>query len=377
MNNLTLLIKPSSSACNLDCKYCFYKDISLNKDVYSNDFMNISTLENIVKNALSRNLDYINFIFKGGEPTLVGIDFYKELINLQNKYNNNNINIVNSLHTNGTNIDDNFAIFFKENYFLVEISLDGLKETHDLYRTYKNGSSSFYDVISAINILKKCKVNFNILSVVTKESAKNIDEIYEYFKSNDFPYIQFIPYIKNFEIDNQNKYIENEFKNYLDTTSFYIFLDKLFNLWYKDIKNGKFVEIRNFMDYITILKGYNPTSCGMNGFCNLNMLIESNGDVYPCDFYCLDYWKLGNINKNSLDELMVSPKALEFFNRSLYIHDTCKKCKYFKLCGGGCRRNLEPFVDNIPSFNYQCKAIKQFLDKNLNKLISISNMFDD
>ena len=376
MNHLTILIKPSSSACNLDCKYCFYKDISKNSDVYTNDFMDISTLENIVKNALGKNVDYINFIFQGGEPTLVGIDFYKKLITLQNKYNNNNINIVNSIQTNGINIDDEFAIFFRENNFLVEISLDGLKETHDLYRTYKNGSSTFDEVISAINILKKYKVNFNILSVVTKESAKNIDEIYEYFKSNDFPYIQFIPYIKNFEIDNQNKYIENEFKNYLDTTSFYIFLDKLFNLWYKDIKNGKFVEIRNFMDYITVLKGYNPTSCGMNGFCSLNIVIESNGDVYPCDLYCFDYWKLGNINKDSLDELMASSKALEFLNRSLYIHNTCKKCKYFKLCGGGCRRNLEPFVDNIPSFNYQCKAIKQFLDKNLNKLISISNMFD-
>lgn len=376
MNHLTILIKPSSSACNLDCKYCFYKDISKNSDIYTNDFMDISTLENIVKNALGKNVDYINFIFQGGEPTLVGIDFYKKLITLQNKYNNNNINIVNSIQTNGINIDDEFAIFFRENNFLVEISLDGLKETHDLYRTYKNGSSTFGEVISAINILKKYKVNFNILSVVTKESAKNIDEIYEYFKSNDFPYIQFIPYIKNFEIDNQNKYIENEFKNYLDTTSFYIFLDKLFNLWYKDIKNGKFVEIRNFMDYITVLKGYNPTSCGMNGFCSLNIVIESNGDVYPCDLYCFDYWKLGNINKDSLDELMASSKALEFLNRSLYIHNTCKKCKYFKLCGGGCRRNLEPFVDNIPSFNYQCKAIKQFLDKNLNKLISISNMFD-
>ncbi|MGX4599972.1 anaerobic sulfatase maturase [Faecalimicrobium sp. JNUCC 81] len=369
--NMTILIKPSSSSCNIDCNYCFYKDSSKNRDVFSHSFMNESTLKKIIESSLNKDIKTCNFMFQGGEPTLVGLDFYKKVILLQEEFNTKNIKIINSIQTNGINIDENYAKFFKENNFLVGVSLDGPKDIHDLYRVDYNKDGTFDKVINGIDLLKKYNVDFNILCVVTKQSSKHINEIYSFYKDNDFKYLQFIPCIKDFKY-NESKKSASDY--YLDSNNYFEFLNKLFNLWFEDIKNGEFIEIRNFMDYINVLKGYNPTSCGMGGFCSLHTVIESNGDIYPCDFYCIDKWMLGNINENSLKDIRFSNKAKDFFERSLYIHDKCRACKYFKLCGGGCRRNLEPFINGIPSFNYQCDSTIHFLDNNINKLICISKL---
>ena len=367
---MNLLIKPSSSVCNINCNYCFYKDIADNRNTYSHKFMSDDTIRTIVKEALDKNINECTFMFQGGEPTLVGLSFYKKVINYQNEFNINNIKIYNAIQTNGINLDDDFSKFFKENDFLVGVSLDGSKYFNDLYRVSYNKSSTYEDVMSGIEKLKKYDVRFNILCVVSKNIAKNIDIIYNFYKEQNFKYLQFIPCIKSI-----NEYsIDNDY--YLNSNDYYNFLDILFNLWYEDFFKGNFIEIRNFIDYITVLKGYNPTSCGMGGFCSIHIVCESNGDIYPCDFYCTDDWKLGNINDNDLDSIIGCDKSRSFFERSLYIHDICKKCNYFKLCGGGCRRNMEPFNNNIPSLNYQCDAIKRFLDKNLNKLIKISKIID-
>ena len=368
MTSITILIKPSSSACNLDCAYCFYKDVSKNRDTYNNGFMNFDTLENIVREALTLNIKNVNFMFQGGEPTLVGIDFYKGLINFQEKYNINNTIITNSIQTNGINISEDFVMFLSLNNFLVGVSLDGPKYIHDFYRTNYKYYGSYDDIMIFILLLKKYNVDFNILSVVTKLSSKYISDIYSFYRENDFKYIQFIPCIKKFDFsisyDSPDYYLDNE--TYLE------FLDTLFSLWIEDLNNGNYIEIRNFMDYITVLKGNPPTSCGMGGFCSLHTVIESNGDVSPCDFYCVDKWKLGNINSSSLNSIRNNHKARDFFNRSLYLHKECKNCRVFKLCGGGCRRDLEPYIDGVPSFNYKCGAIKSFLERNLDVLFQVS-----
>lgn len=368
MNYLTLLIKPSSSMCNLNCKYCFYSDCSKYRNKYTNEFMDFNTLEEIVIKAFSENVDHLNFMFQGGEPTLIGLDFYKKLIYFQNIYNINNIKITNSIQTNGFLLNDDWCKFFFENNFLVGVSLDGFKSIHDDVRVTFENLGSFDKVYNSISLLKKYKVEFNILSVIHKHNYYYIQNIYEFFKKNNFKYIQFIPYIKNF----------NEDFNSLNMNSdeYYYFLSNLFDLWYTDILNNNFFEIKNFLDYIPVLKGYNPTCCGMGGFCSIHMVVESNGDVYPCDFYCVDNWLLGNIFNFSFNQLATNSTAKKFFTRSINIHSDCKLCYYFKLCGGGCRRTLEPFKNNIPSLNYQCNSLKKFFDKNLQKLFFISNLFE-
>ncbi|MGL5693681.1 MAG: anaerobic sulfatase maturase [Peptostreptococcaceae bacterium] len=372
MENITVLIKPSSSDCNLNCSYCFYKDLSDNRDTESFGFMNLNTLESIIKNALDKDIFNCTFMFQGGEPTLIGLEFYKEAVNFQKKYNKNNVNITNAIQTNGINLNEDFIKFFKDNNFLVGVSLDGPKDIHDLNRIHYNGFGSFDEVMDTISLLKKYSVNYNILSVVTKESAKNINTIYDFYKNQGFEFIQFIPCIKKFDANSLDD--TNDEPYYLDSKSYFDFLDVLFNLWYDDMVIGNYIEIRNFMDYISVIRGYNPPSCGMGGFCSIHTVIESNGDVYPCDFYCLDKWKLGSVNDSSLIDLRKNDVARKFFERSLYVHDDCKFCNYYKLCGGGCRRNQEPFVNGVPSLNYQCEGIKGFFDENLKKLVHLSEM---
>lgn len=368
MSSLTLLIKPSSSMCNLNCKYCFYKDCSNYRDKYNNKFMKFETLETIVIKAFSENVDCINFIFQGGEPTLIGLDFYIHLIYLQNKYNLHNIKVLNSIQTNGFLLDDDWCEFFYKNKFLVGVSLDGFKSIHDNVRVTAKNFGSFDKVYSSVSLLKKYNIEFNILSVIHKQNYSHIKDIYNFFKANNFKYIQFIPCIKGF-----NDTVDT-FR--LSTHEYYYFLDTLFELWYEDILNNNFIEIKNFFDYISVLKGYIPTCCGMGGFCSIHTVIESNGDVYPCDFYCIDDWHLGNITNFSFSQLTTNSIAKNFFDRSLNINHECKQCAYFKLCGGGCRRNLEPFENNTPSLNYQCSSLKDFFSKNLKKLIYISSFFE-
>src|SRR3712207_4965939 len=193
MKSLSMLIKPASSNCNLRCTYCFYYDICNNREIKSFGMMKLNLLETIVKRAFNEAEQNCTFAFQGGEPTLVGIDFYREFINFVKKYNTRNINVFYSIQTNGTTINEDWAKFFKENNFLVGISLDGTKEIHDKYRLDTNKKGSFNKIMSNIQILNKYKVEYNILTVVNKNTSRHIDKIYKFFKKQDFRFLQFIP----------------------------------------------------------------------------------------------------------------------------------------------------------------------------------------
>ena len=172
MKSLSMLIKPASSNCNLRCTYCFYYDICNNREIKSFGMMKLNLLETIVKRAFNEAEQNCTFAFQGGEPTLVGIDFYREFINFVKKYNTRNINVFYSIQTNGTTINEDWAKFFKENNFLVGISLDGTKEIHDKYRLDANKKGSFNKIMSNIQILNKYKVEYNILTVVNKNTSR-------------------------------------------------------------------------------------------------------------------------------------------------------------------------------------------------------------
>lgn len=358
MKQISILIKPASGRCNLNCKYCFYKDeINLRNDT-NLGLMSLNTYELILKAFLNiPGLDTLNIAFQGGEPCLAGLDFYKQAVLIPSKINNY-VKINYSIQTNGTLIDDNWASFFKEYHFLVGISLDGIKETHDLYRPDLKNKETFNIVLANINILKRHQVDFNILTVITKEIAKRINDIYSFYKKNNFNYVQFIPCL--------NTYTENSF---LLAHDYELFLNKLFNLYYNDIKKGHISYNRYFENLIGILLGHNPESCSMLGRCSLQYVFEANGDVYPCDFYALDDYLLGNINRSSLDDINTRAKEINFIQRSYLINQKCAQCKYFKLCRCGCLRER--------TANYKnrfCSAYYSFFDKNIDKLIELKNL---
>lgn len=365
MPPISLLIKPSSGNCNLRCKYCFYYDITKNRDIPSYGFMEYETLENVVKKTLDYADEICTFVYQGGEPTLRGLDFFEKSIELEKKYNKKNVSISHALQTNGYGIDKKWAKFFKENNFLVGVSLDGNKATHDEYRKDSKGSGTFYRVMDNINLLKKYNVDFNILTVVNSKTVKQIESIYKFYKKNDLRYLQFIPCLDPLENEPGQTEYSIKPKEYGE------FLIKLFDLWYEDLKRGDQPYIRTFENYIAILLGYRAEACDQTGVCNKQYVVEADGEVYPCDFYVLDKYKLGNFNKSNIEEIDDNRRRIGFIEYSLNDHNNCKECSYFNICRGGCRRHRVE-VEKNNNLNYFCESYKMFFNHALGKMINIA-----
>ena len=186
MRNIDLLIKPASGMCNMNCKYCFYADVGECRDVKNYGFMNEQTQENIVKKALTATEEYCAFGFQGGEPTLAGLAFYRRQVELEKKYNINNVYVVNSIQTNGYAIDEEWARFLAENRFLVGLSLDGPREINDGLRKDRAGDGSYDNIMRTVGLFDRYGVQYNILTVVSKPVALNAKKVYRFFKKNNF-----------------------------------------------------------------------------------------------------------------------------------------------------------------------------------------------
>lgn len=354
MPPLSLLIKPASGNCNLRCKYCFYHSISENRNIKSYGMMSIDLLEALVIKSLEYADQSCVFAFQGGEPTLVGLDFYKKLIEFQKKHNTKNLYITNSIQTNGVVIDDEWSNFFAQNNFLVGISLDGPKDVHDMNRVDSKNSGSFSQVMKAINLFNKYNVEYNILTVVNSLTARRIQKVYNFFKKEGFKYLQFIPCLDPLN-ETPGKYDYS-----LTPKRYTFFLNSLFDLWYADIKQGNPVSVRYFDNLLSMLMGYPPESCGMSGICSCYFVIEADGSTFPCDFYVIDEWNLGNIKHETFGEMLNSENGTKFVEISKYIDPNCSECTYFPLCRGGCRRYREPFENELPVLNYFCSSYKEF-----------------
>jgi uncharacterized protein len=354
---ITILVKPASSSCNLQCDYCFYKAEADLRYVPNSGTMSFHTLKNLIRKTLNFGEGPINYAFQGGEPLLSGIAFYEEIIKLQKQYNKNGRFIQNSIQTNGTLINAEWAEFFKKNRFLIGISLDGPMVIHDIHRTNASGGS-FENVMSAIELLRDYNVDFNILSVVTPDSYSHGMEIYSFFKHEGFEYIQFIPMLT----DNMDKAD--------DAQGFGQFLSDVFDCFYQDLKNDDAPYIRNFDNMIGSLMGFYPEACEYMDSCVENYAIEADGSVYPCDFYMTDEYLMGNVNTDNSMDLKESPVMQEFIKSSHLIPEKCEACEYFRLCKGGCRRYREIAQGN----HYYCEGFKYFYEKNLDKLKEIAEL---
>ncbi|MBR3737494.1 MAG: anaerobic sulfatase maturase [Eubacterium sp.] len=351
MFNVNLLIKPASSLCNLECEYCFYSDISRRRKNYSFGFMSVETFEQIIKKAIDFTDNQLTVAFQGGEPTLVGLDFYKSVVELEKKHNKKGLIIKNSLQTNGVGLDEEWADFFRKNDFLIGISLDGIRETHN-----QNRCNSFNEVFKTINLFKEKGVLFNILSVVNERTAKKAQEIYSFYSENLLDYIQFIPCISPAGSE----------KELLSAEAYGKFMTDIFNRWYEDFSSGKEVHINFIDDCFQMLMGYPPLSCGTSGVCSYQFVIEADGGVYPCDFYVLDEYKLGNLKNNSFETINKKRSEIRFIEESYSLNIKCKNCKYFKLCRGGCKRYRNP-----DGLNVLCSGYIKFFDECLPILIDI------
>ncbi len=360
---LSIFVKPASSRCNLACKYCFYVDSANNRAVGDRGIMTAKTVDVILKKALDFvDGGFLHVAFQGGEPLVAGLEFYKNFVLTANSINEKLADITYSVQTNGVLIDENFAKFFAENKFLLGVSLDGNEVLHDLHRVYSNGKGSYKDVLAGISELKKVGADYNIVTVVTKAVANKIQNIYDFYKRSGFDYLQFIPCIDDFD----NKISPHS----LSAEDYFTFLDRLYKLWSDDIRAGKYVSVRLFDNIGNFLLGRAFESCDLKGICSLQFVIESDGDVYPCDFFALDEFKLGNILESDFAELANNSVAENFVNESKTKHKDCPSCNFWNLCRGGCKR----YHCEHGKFRF-CESFKQFYEKNLLDFQALMNKY--
>lgn len=352
----SILIKPTSANCNMNCSYCFYKCLSSNREQYSKGFMSEETLEELVRQAIAYADGSLTFAFQGGEPTLAGINFYKKALELQKKYNTKHLYIENTIQTNGLLIDDAWAKFLAENHFLVGLSLDGPRKLHDCYRKDTEGNGTFERLMETVNLFVRYRVDYNVVSVITNETAKKASFLYKFWKRNGFPFIQFIPCM-----DEEHRRIPDAEKSCfaVEPVQYGRFLCEIFDLWYADFKQGTAMDIRMFSNLAQIAAGFQAEECGMNGCCNCYFAVEGDGSVYPCDFYCMDEWKLGTV-ADGFAFLFASDKSKEFIHTSHHVAEKCKICPYFTLCRGGCRRWRESLLNEKLPVNKLCPAYELF-----------------
>ncbi|WP_157153397.1 radical SAM/SPASM domain-containing protein [Brachyspira murdochii] len=368
MNNVSVLIKPSSSLCNIKCKYCFYIDEAKNRKIENNGIMTKKVMTAIIDKVLQNADKNVLFSFQGGEPTTAGIEYFNSFIDYVNNRNKKNINVKYSIQTNGILIDDKWGELFKKNNFLVGLSFDMIKDIHDKYRTDKIGNATYNKVLETKKLFDAFNIEYNILTVLTSKLSKYPKDVYKKIKKLNLKYTQFIPCLSDINSNDNNTYsiTPKEFSN---------FYKEIFSLWKEDFFNNIYYSIQFFDNIIPLLGGgYAPMTCGINGICTNQMIIESNGDVFPCDFYCLDNYKLGNIADEDFDNIFYNQKAKDFINEKTDIinnddYKLCRSCRYFKICKLGCKRMLENmYIDNKDK---TFCGYKDFLDYSINDIIKI------
>ncbi|MDO4789239.1 MAG: anaerobic sulfatase maturase [Johnsonella sp.] len=355
MPPVNILIKPASSACNMACTYCFYRDVSQNRAEEFQGMLSQKLIEDLLREALSYADIYCSFTFQGGEPTLAGIDFYKKFIELVKVYNHKKLKIYFSLQTNGYLINESWAEFFSEHRFLIGLSLDGPAKLHNPNRIDHQGKGTWSKVLHASKLFDQYEVSYNILSVLTGENSRYIEQIYGFYKKNNFKWLQFIPCIDPFDCPDKSSAYSLSDKRYGE------FLVRIFDLWFEDLKKGHYTSIRHIDNLIYMLSGREPEACNMRGVCGIQFVIEGDGGIYPCDFFVLDQWRLGTLGQSGFSEIMQSQKARDFIEESMHYPQECKNCPHFYLCRNGCKRERKSLAEG--GKNIYCNAYKHFFSE--------------
>ena len=362
MPPLTVMIKPASSACNMRCTYCFYADVSAHRHDATYGVMSEATLQNLVRRAFAYAEGQISFLFQGGEPTLAGKDFFRRFLALERKYNVRHLPVQNSIQTNGYALDAQWCALFREGQFLVGVSVDGTRALHDACRLDATGKPTYDRIAENIALLKAEGIEYNILCVVNQPIAKAPAEVFRALEPHRF--LQFIPCLDGFDGE------RGEFS--LDSETYGRFLIETYDLYEKACYSGKPVSVRTFDNWIAMLMGYPPESCGMSGRCGRYYLVEANGNAYPCDFYVLDEWLLGNVNDASFFKLDKSPVAERFLSEGVPLSEQCRGCEWLSLCRGGCRRDREPYCGGLPSPNRLCAGLRMFFSQRMERMRALA-----
>lgn len=350
----SILVKPAGPDCNLACRYCFY----LGKDILFPEVkvhrMSEDILEEMVRQVMTQAGARVSFSWQGGEPTLMGLSFFRRAVDLQQRYGRGQ-EVGNGLQTNGLLIDEDWILFLNDYQFLVGLSLDGPEHVHDHYRLLRGGVGSWSKVVGCAKRMLEAGVAVNALTVVNDYSVQFPEEIYVFLKQMGFTYMQFIPCV------------ETDPKNPTQAASFSVsgepygrFLCGLFDLWQDDFADGRpTTSVRLFDSIFFSYVGQDPPECTLRKECGVYVVVEHNGDVYSCDFFVEPRWKLGNIKDRKLADMLNSQRQREFGLLKSALPDSCRECGWLVRCRGGCTKDRlrDPRDHGLSHF---CESYKMF-----------------
>jgi uncharacterized protein len=329
--------------------------------------MNNSILEETIRQILEQAGPEVSFIWQGGEPTLMSLPFFENVVKLQQKYGRGQT-VGNGLQTNGLLINRAWAKFLSKYKFLIGLSLDGPQHIHDRCRRLRNGRSSWAQVIDRAKLLLDSDVAVNVLTVLNDYSVQFPEEIYDFLKSLGLTYMQFIPCLeKDKAVSSQPAPFSASPKKYGE------FLCKVFELWRKDFVEGHpTTSVRYFDSLFYTYVGLPAPDCTLLDECGVYVVVEHNGDVYACDFFVSPEWRLGNVMERQLIDLLNSRRQGEFGEEKAALPEACRQCVWLEKCRGNCPKDrfFHPLDKGL---NYFCESYKMFLehaDVELKKLAS-------
>lgn len=338
--SFNIMLKPAGSRCNLSCSYCYYLDKA---DIYGGrePVMTEQMLETLVREYIRANdVPEVTFNWHGGEPLILGMDFYRKALSFEKKYGEGK-KINNTIQTNGILLDDAWAHFFRENDFLVGISIDGPREIHDRYRKDRGGAPTFDKVMRGIGLLRDTGVEFNTMSTVNKASEGKGLEVYRFLKSLGTRFFQFMPVVEHVKdgriVDPREEGAEIAPWS-VGAEAFGQFLCDIFDEWFRGDVGRYFVG--QFDAALASWCGVPPGICVFSDTCGGNAVLEHNGDLYPCDHFVYPAYRLGNIAEKSIREMMGSEAQIRFgIGKRTSLPSDCRKCRWLFACHGECPKH--------------------------------------
>ena len=364
---LYVMTKPVGAVCNLACAYCYYLEkANLYKDT-SKHVMSDELLEKFIREYIgSQTMHEVLFTWHGGETLMRPLSFYRKVVELQRQYAGGHA-IDNCIQTNGTLLTDEWCEFFKENNWLVGISIDGPQEFHDEYRKNRSGRPSFAKVMQGIRLLNKHGVEWNAMAVVNDYNADYPLEFYHFFKEIGCRYIQFAPIVERLSKHEDGRYLATPLQPGEQLADFSVspeqwgnFLCTLFDEWVRNDVGQIFIQL--FDSTLANWVGEQPGVCSMAKTCGHAGVMEFNGDVYACDHYVFPEFKLGNIYQQTLVEMMYSERQMEFGQmKQKSLPSQCRACEFLFACNGECPKNrFATTASGEPGLNYLCKGYHRF-----------------
>lgn len=365
-----VMLKPFGPICNLDCDYCYYLE---KKNLYMDEkkfVMSEELLEKFFSQYFkSQDVPAVSVVWQGGEPTMLGVDYFKRAMEIIDKHNDNK-QIEHVFQTNGTLIDEEWARFFKRHDFLVGVSIDGPKELHDKYRTYKDGTPTWDRIMKGIGILKKHDVRFNTLTVVNDLNSHHPLEVYHFLKEIGSGYMQFIPIVERIADspgDYPLKLVAPHYGGGAKVAPWSVepkqmgdFLIQIFDEWVRNDVGKYFVQ--HFDVMLANWVGERPGLCAFSKTCGDATAMEFNGDLFACDHFVYPEDKLGNIMEKDMIHMVQSERQMAFGEaKQNSLPQQCLDCDYRFACNGGCPKNrIIETVDGEPGLNYLCEGYYNF-----------------